>query len=337
MDASRARSIYEEIVRRQRDPALVEWMGYGMLRARIFPILPGEEKRVVVRFDQVAQREGDAMRVDYVRGSMPMVNRRAPRSHASRRREQREVAFISYFRTEFMGAVLSDELIIDVSDGGVVNVLSGDSPEITLLIPLRRSSSASISVLANRSGRDDGFALITLAPPPDCAGNHATRRHVRARRERLYERPKDGASACRWTALLTTLSPRDRFRLIDFSTDVRTFRGDFEVATRENVRAAQLSRRAHCQGATNIAGALEEALRDGQRGARRHPGGYPLFSSSPMASRPSVSGPDDRRVRRTIARARASLHVRARHRCERIAARAARAGGTRYRALRSTE
>ena len=62
MNATDARRIYEEIVRRQRDPELVEWMGYGLLRARIFPINPGEEKRVVVRFQQVAEREGDAVR-----------------------------------------------------------------------------------------------------------------------------------------------------------------------------------------------------------------------------------------------------------------------------------
>src|SRR5437762_10267812 len=68
MSANDARRIYEEIVRRQRDPALVEWMGYGLLRARIFPINPGEEKRVVVRFQMVAEREGDAVRVDYFRG-----------------------------------------------------------------------------------------------------------------------------------------------------------------------------------------------------------------------------------------------------------------------------
>src|SRR4051812_34004746 len=68
MSADRARQIYEEIVRRQRDPALLEWMGYGLLRARIFPIAPGEEKKVVVRFQTVAQREGDALRIDYFRG-----------------------------------------------------------------------------------------------------------------------------------------------------------------------------------------------------------------------------------------------------------------------------
>src|SRR5690349_14797414 len=69
MNANDARRVYEEIVRRQRDPALVEWMGYGLLRARIFPINPGEEKRVVVRFQMVAEREGDALRVDYFRGA----------------------------------------------------------------------------------------------------------------------------------------------------------------------------------------------------------------------------------------------------------------------------
>jgi Ca-activated chloride channel family protein len=45
MNANEARRIYEDIVRRHRDPALVEWMGAGLLRARIFPINTGEEKR----------------------------------------------------------------------------------------------------------------------------------------------------------------------------------------------------------------------------------------------------------------------------------------------------
>src|SRR5688572_9539758 len=74
MSATQARAIYEEIVRSQRDPALVEWMGYGMLRARIFPIAPGEEKKVVVRFQMVAEREGDALRVDYFQGKQSQQN-----------------------------------------------------------------------------------------------------------------------------------------------------------------------------------------------------------------------------------------------------------------------
>ena len=57
MNATEARRIYEDIVRRRRDPALVEWMGAGLLRARDLP-------------DQSRRREAR-------RGSLP--EHRAPR------------------------------------------------------------------------------------------------------------------------------------------------------------------------------------------------------------------------------------------------------------------
>ena len=61
--------------------------------------------------------------------------------------------------------------------------------------------------------------------------------------------------------ILGTLSPMDRFRLIDFSSDVRTFRDDFSVANRENIRAAErYLDQLDAQGSTNISGALDEAL-----------------------------------------------------------------------------
>ncbi|MFM7635381.1 MAG: hypothetical protein ACKO7Z_07345 [Cyanobacteriota bacterium] len=65
LGADGARRIYEEIVRRSGDPAPVEWLGQGLVRTRIFPILPGVQKRVVLRYTQPARREGDALRVDW--------------------------------------------------------------------------------------------------------------------------------------------------------------------------------------------------------------------------------------------------------------------------------
>jgi Ca-activated chloride channel family protein len=61
--------------------------------------------------------------------------------------------------------------------------------------------------------------------------------------------------------LLATLSPRDRFRLIDFASDVRTFRDEPLFATRDNIAAAErYLDRLRAEGSTNISGALEEAL-----------------------------------------------------------------------------
>jgi len=58
LDAGQARSVYESIVRRRRDPGLLEYAGEGMLRARIFPIPANGDVGVTVRLRQVLQPTG---------------------------------------------------------------------------------------------------------------------------------------------------------------------------------------------------------------------------------------------------------------------------------------
>src|SRR5690606_14725848 len=65
MDAEQARRVYEEIVRRKADPALIELAGHGLLRARVFPIGPGEERKVTLRYTQRLERAGDALQLLY--------------------------------------------------------------------------------------------------------------------------------------------------------------------------------------------------------------------------------------------------------------------------------
>lgn len=275
MSADRARGIYEEIVRRQRDPALLEWMGYGLLRARIFPIAPGEAKKVVVRFQTVAQREGDALRIDYFRGL------RTNQAGVSQIPDGRTSFVLTYPNEPMYGTAYSPTHSIfepryssedarDGSDRSFASSYRGSmrrfeirdaSGEVTLLIPIRRSTNAAITMLANAPGNDDGFALITLAPPAvrpravprdltfviDVSGSMSGQKIEQAR--------------AAGKQILGTLSPMDRFRLIDFSSDVRTFRDGFSTATRDNLRAAErYLDQLDAEGSTNISGALDEAL-----------------------------------------------------------------------------
>src|SRR5262245_40809961 len=53
LDAARARTVYEGIVRQRLDPGLLEWFGRGCLRARIFPIPPHGEVSADVVFRQI--------------------------------------------------------------------------------------------------------------------------------------------------------------------------------------------------------------------------------------------------------------------------------------------
>jgi len=257
MNAGQARGIYESIVRAQRDPALVEWMGHGLLRARIFPINPGEEKRIVVRFQSVASREGDALRIDYFRGGAPgTTNVRDDGSNSFT---------LMYRATPELGTPYSPTHQLDVHNNAnrTEVAVRGDAKDVTLLVPAQRGSTAAISTLAYAPGNEDAFALITVTPP-------AAQREEAIPRDITLVLDVSGSMSGRkieqaraaGRQLLATLRPADRFRLIDFSSDVRTFQNDFVSATDANVRQATRYLDAlDASGGTNIEGALREAMR----------------------------------------------------------------------------
>jgi Ca-activated chloride channel family protein len=253
-----ARRMYEEIVRRQRDPALVEWMGMGMLRTRIFPINPGETKRVVVRFQSVATREGDALRIDYFGGSRPDASRQPG--------DQTPVNLVlEYPDGGGFGRAYSPTHALDVTDRGSVFEarVRGDARDATILVPVARANAASISVLTNAPGREEGFAMVTITPP-DRGNSAGTPRDITLVLDvsGSMQGQKMSQARAAGAQLLGTLRPEDRFRLIDFSTDVHTFRDQFVFATPENLRAARrYLDELEANGSTNIEAALREAMR----------------------------------------------------------------------------
>ncbi len=57
LDADKARAIYEDIVRRQRDPALLEYAGQALFKVRIFPIEPNERKKITISYSQLLKSD----------------------------------------------------------------------------------------------------------------------------------------------------------------------------------------------------------------------------------------------------------------------------------------
>ena len=65
LKADEARKIYEDIVRRKKDPALLEYAGFGLYKTRAFPLLPGKPVRVVVTYNNVCKRDRNLTEVWY--------------------------------------------------------------------------------------------------------------------------------------------------------------------------------------------------------------------------------------------------------------------------------
>lgn len=278
MAADRARAIYEEIVRSQRDPALVEWFDHGLLRARIFPIAPGERKQVVVRFDVVAERQGDALRIDYFRGSDPRPPqwRPMPMPEPVRRHDDSEsrTRAVSTFRLRYaasaaLGRAYSPTHSLRESRDGSWRMFetSGGGPAVTVLVPRSGGSRPAVTILTHATRPEDRYVMISLSPGE--ARSIAAPRDVAfvvdvsgsMQGEKMRQAVRAGE------ALLRTLRPTDFFRIIAFSTEAESFRSSAVPANAENVAAAvRFLRQLRAEGSTNIEAALEAALDDDDRG-----------------------------------------------------------------------
>ena len=53
--ADEAREQYDEIVRQYRDPALLEYVGSQAIQANVFPIPPGESRRIEISYTQALE------------------------------------------------------------------------------------------------------------------------------------------------------------------------------------------------------------------------------------------------------------------------------------------
>jgi Ca-activated chloride channel family protein len=267
MDAERARHIYEEIVRRRADPALIELAGHGLLRARIFPIQPGEERRVTLRYTQVLERAGNALHLAYAgsvrgRGEHGPHGREQPstvRPESVHGSFEVRVSDASQFLEPFSP---THEIEVDRdSESMTVSVEDGVTGRLSLFLPLA-GEAVGLSAATHRPAGEDGYFMLTLSPGRDDG--------VRAPRDVTVVLDVSGSMSGEkieqarqaLQQLLGTLSTDDRFRLVSFSSAVQTQSSDWSFA-----RGAALERaRAWvddlvADGGTNIAAALDEAFR----------------------------------------------------------------------------
>lgn len=59
VEREKARKVFEQIENEMRDPALLEWEHGTVFKLRVFPIDPGEHKRIVLRYAAPLRRAGD--------------------------------------------------------------------------------------------------------------------------------------------------------------------------------------------------------------------------------------------------------------------------------------
>lgn len=253
-----ARRIYEEIVRRQRDPALLEYVGRDAFQASIFPIPPGGERRVEITYTEVLALEEGLVRYVY-----PLNTEK----FSSRPIEEVSVSVDIRSSRDPIKAVYSGSHDVAVDRDGDYHVRVGyeemdvlPDKDFTLYYGLS-GEEFGLNLLSYREPGEDGFFLLLVAPNVEAKAAERVAKDVLCvldvsgsmRGEKLAQ----AKEALRF--VLGNLHEDDRFNIIAFSTGVQAFaQGLQPPSARDAARRWVDDLRA--AGGTNIHRALQEAL-----------------------------------------------------------------------------
>jgi Ca-activated chloride channel homolog len=259
LDAVKARTIYEDIVRRLRDPALLEYDGRGVFKARLFPIEPRSRKKIKIAYREVLEKDNNA------------------------------IAYLYQLSTEKFSAKAIESVAITLKIESSTPLGSIHCPTHPVTVTRRGASQATVVYQSSRSLPDTdfevfitpaagqlGFSLLTYRDPgqdgvfffsasPGFAGKAAA---VNAK-DVVFVLDTSGSMAGRaleqaQSALrycLDRLHRDDRFNIIRFATEAEPLFRELRSAETENLRQAKIFiDQWQAAGGTNCEEAMKLAL-----------------------------------------------------------------------------
>src|SRR5919202_2963248 len=210
-----ARRIYDEIVRRQRDPGLLEYAGKNLFQARIFPIPPHADKKLELTFTQVLRAESGTVAYRYPLGTghnIVEIGSVAGRVEIEGREPLRNIYSPSH--------------AIDITrakDGHTARVSfesAGREAQDFQLFYTISSQDFGLSLLTHREPGKDGYFLLMISPKDDFAESEYAAKDVVFVLDTSGSMAEEGKMEKARAALLfgvRTLRPGDRFNVISFA------------------------------------------------------------------------------------------------------------------------
>ncbi|WP_168210611.1 VIT domain-containing protein [Persicimonas caeni] len=264
LDKKQARQIYESIVRRTKDPGLVEYMDGRLFRASIFPIPAGGTQKLELKFGQVLKRRGGLYRYNYplaagsdyvtaktekdftltakVQSPIPITTAYSPTHKVSLQRDGAKKLLVGTekFHTELDKDF---ELYLGYSKETIgLNAMTWDT---------------------DGDGGEDPYFMMAIAPRVDSAAHEEIGQTYTFVMDTSGSMNGDKIEQARKTLAycLEHLEAQDNFNVIRFSTGVETLFNEPQQASDDaKKRGVAFAKGLDAAGGTAISAALEKAL-----------------------------------------------------------------------------
>ncbi len=256
-----ARRIYEEIVRRQRDPALLEYIGQGLFQTSVFPIPPMAERTVEIRYTQLLKKENGLIDLLLPIGLAKHSNKPVETLNVTVRVEAAEQIKTVYSPTHQIDIQRPD------NTHAVCKLALRDSyvPDDFRLFYGTVNGLVGMNVISYRpSEGDDGYFLLLASPEVKSALAEKMEKTM------IFAFDKSGSMSGKKIEqakealkfLIHQLKPGDTFNVIAYDSAVEAFRPELQRADEATLKAALgFADGLYAGGSTNIDGALQTALK----------------------------------------------------------------------------
>ncbi|RMG35001.1 MAG: VWA domain-containing protein, partial [Planctomycetota bacterium] len=261
-----ARRIYEQIVRKHRDPALLEYVGRDLYQTSVFPVPPGKQRRVELRYTHLLSAQ-DGL-IDFVLpvGTAKHTGRPIKRLTLELAIETTQPLKTVYSPSHDVSVKRPDEhralvtlTLHDVAAPDDVRVLFGVKEGLL-----------GAHLLSYRPQRDaDGYFLLLVAPDIHQADRTPTAKTIVFVIDRSGSMSGTKIQQAR-EALKFVLQrlnrrsekhPGDLFNIVAYDAQVESFRPELQRADDKTIaQALAFVDGIHAGGSTNIDGALKTAF-----------------------------------------------------------------------------
>jgi Ca-activated chloride channel family protein len=303
LPADEARRLYESIVRKNRDPALLEWLGTGLFKTSVFPVPPGAERKVTLRYTQLCRRNEGL--TDFLFPLSTAKYTSQPLKELTIRVAIEASSDIKnvYSPTHAIDVQRSDNRHAVVTFRSTNKVPSND---FRLFYDVGRGPLGTSVVSYRPEGGEDGYFLLLASPTIEATHDTPPRKTVLLVVDRSGsmsgKKLEQAKGALRF--VLENLREEDLFNIVAYDSQVESFRPELQKYN-ESTRQAALGfvNGLYAGGSTDIDSALQHTfgqLRDSSRP------NYVIFLTDGL---PTAGVTGEAKI---VARARDANRVRAR-------------------------
>ncbi|MBN1571896.1 MAG: VWA domain-containing protein [Deltaproteobacteria bacterium] len=269
LPADEARDIYEDIVRKLKDPALLEYMDRNLFKLRVYPIPARGERRIELTYTETLKYDFGTVKYVY-----PLDTEKYSSAPLD------EVTIDASIKTDIpIKSVYSPSHEVDIARKGEKEVrLSYEEKNILpdkdfVLYYTLSKEEIDASLITYRERGDDGFFMLLLTPNPEVDPNDVIPKDVTfvldtsgSMKGDKIRQAQDALIFC-----IKSLNEGDRFNIIRFATDTESFKKGLISANKKIKGEAQdFVNDIKAMGGTNINDALLLALKSNGGSKRPH-------------------------------------------------------------------